>query len=286
MPNEAPFISKALRLVSLAIIVATISIAATAAYSGYEEYGALTTSVQGTSSSQLSLAINGSTLTLSGLQVPNKMTFPLTLELLGSVSLDNATIGNFDTGTYVIQPNTSRSISISIPLSFQSLLKDSRALQMAAFNSTDLSINTTISAHMVPLLGINITKAANTTAGPILGGLSESINTNAIKVSPDGKSVLVPLVLTWQNTSPLSGGEFWLNANVTQMPGKPLGNYGSANGPLNFTSGQNQQSFELNLPISDFSGKNLPRGMYSIETALSQSSSSQPFLKINKSVSV
>ena len=81
LPREPPFISKTLKLVSIAILIATISIAVTAAYSGYEEYGALTSTVTGSSLNQLRLAINGSTLSISGLNVPNKMTFPLTLEL-------------------------------------------------------------------------------------------------------------------------------------------------------------------------------------------------------------
>jgi hypothetical protein len=285
LPREPPFISKTLKLVSVAILLATVSIAVTAAYSGYEEYGALTSTVTGGSLNQLRLAINGSTLSIFGLNVPNKMTFPLSLELLGTVSLNNVTIGTFDSGTYLIQPSQSQSVNVSIPLSFADLLKNSQALQAAAINSSLLSINTTVSAHMVPLLGINITKAANTTAGPILGDLSANLNSSGVRLSSDGQTLNIPLVLSWENTSPLASGSLWLSGNLTGIPGRSPGNYGAFSGPLNFTQGQNQQAFVLQLPVSDFSG-GFPKGSYTFGIALSQSSTSAPFLHITKSVNV
>ncbi len=286
MPREATFISKALKLVSLALIVATVAIAATAAYSGYEEYGALTASVGSNGTGELSVALNGSTLVISGLTVPNKMTFPLTLELLGNVTLDNATIGIFDSGAYLIPPNESKSVNVSIPLSFKGLLGDASALREAMVNSTELSITTTVSAHMVPLLGINITKSANTTAGPILGDLTANLNESAEQLSPNGQAIDVPLVLTWQNTSPLSAGTLWLNASLTEIPGSPMGNYASVSAPLNFVQGQNQQSFELTIPISYLHGRGLSSGTYSINLDFSQSESSPPLIQIPESASV
>jgi hypothetical protein len=285
LPREPPFISKTLKLVSVAILLATVSIAVTAAYSGYEEYGALTSTVTGGSLNQLQLAINGSTLSISGLSVPNKMTFPLTLELLGTVSLNNATIGTFDSGTYLIQPDQSQSVNVSIPLSFAGLLKNSQALEAAAINSSLLSINTTVSAHMVPLLGINITKAANTTAGPILGDLSANLNSSGARLSSDGQTLDVPFILSWENTSPLATGSLWLSGNLTRIPGRSPGNYGTFSGPLNFTQGQNQEAFVLQTPVSDFNS-GFPKGSYTFEISLSQSSTSSPFLQITKSVSV
>jgi len=168
LAREASFISKALKIVSLAITVAIVTIAVTAAYSGYEEYGALT-SVGGVTSSQLSASINGSTLMISGLNVPNKMTYPLTLELLGNVSIDNAQVGNFDTGAYVIQPGHSQGINVSIPLNYDALLNNPEALKKAMSNSSVLTVDTTVAANMVPLLGINITKSTSMSIGPILG---------------------------------------------------------------------------------------------------------------------
>ena len=138
---------------------------------------------------------------------------------------------------------------------------------------------------MVPLLGINITKAANTTAGPILGDLSANLNSSGARLSSDGETVHVPLILSWENTSPLASGSLWLSGNLTGIPGRSSGNYGTFTGPLNFTQGQNQQTFVLQLPVSDFSGS-FPKGSYAFEIALSQSSTSSPFLQITKSVNV
>jgi hypothetical protein len=286
LPGEPPFISRTLKLVSLALIVATVAIAATAAYSGYEEYGALTASVGGATASQFSIAISGSILTISGLNVPNKMTFPLTLELLGNVSIDNATVGNFDSGAYLIQPNESASINLSVPLGFDGLLKDSRALGDALINSSELSITTTVSAHMVPLLGINMTRSENATSGPILGNLVASLNASAAESSPDGKSVDVPLILSWQNSSPLSNGTLWLDANITQIPGSPPGSYGSGSGPIYLLSGLNQQSFVLSIPASYINGRVLPMGQYIISLEFSQSESAVPFMQLSQTVSV
>jgi hypothetical protein len=164
MVREAPFISKALKIVSVAITLAIVAIAVTASYSGYEEYGALT-SVGNVSASQLSAVLNGSTLVISGLNVPNKMTYPLTLELFGNVSIDHTKVGNFDTGTFLIQPGHSQGINVSIPLNFDALLNNSDAVS----NSNILTVNTTVDARMIPLLGINITKSTNLTIGPIVG---------------------------------------------------------------------------------------------------------------------
>jgi hypothetical protein len=164
MVREAPFISKALKIVSIAITLAIVAIAVTASYSGYEEYGALT-SFGNVSASQLSAVLNGSTLEISGLNVPNKMTYPLTLELFGNVSIDNMKVGNFDTGTFLIQPGGSRGINVSIPLNLDALLNNTEAFS----NSNILTVNTTVDARMIPLLGINITKSTNMTIGPIAG---------------------------------------------------------------------------------------------------------------------
>jgi hypothetical protein len=285
MGREAPFISKALKLVSLAIMVAIVAIAATAAYSGYEEYGALV-SVGSASSSQLSAVLNGSTLMISGLNVPNRMIYPLTLELLGNVSIDDARVGNFDTGAYVIQPGHSQGINVSIPLNYAALLNDTKALKQAISNSSILTINTTVAANMVPLLGINITKSANMTIGPILGDLSAKLNTSDAKLSSDRESIIVPVTLSWNNLSPLPTGSLWLNASLTALPGRQSGTYGSASGVLNFVRGQNTQTFDLKLPITDFTGKGVPSGTYSILLSLSQGESSTPFLQTTESVTV
>jgi hypothetical protein len=283
LQREAPFITKALKLVSIAIIVSTVAIAATAAYSGYQEYGALTSSVIAGGASRASISLNGSNVEISGLEVPNRMTFPLTLELLGGLSLNNVSIGSFDSGAVVIQPNQSRSINLTVPINYQQLLNDSELLRQAAFNSSQLGITTTISAHMVPLLGINITKSANTISGPILGDLSTSLNFSGVEFN--GGMISVPFALTWQNSSPLTLSSFWIQANLTQIPGRTSGNYGYASGAGNLVAGYNSQTLELNLPLSDFSGGTPAHGNYTFAVQVSQSSSSRPFLQFVRTVS-
>jgi hypothetical protein len=285
MAREAPFISKALKLVSLAITVAIVAIAATAAYSGYEEYGALA-SVGSASSSQLNAVLNGSTLIISGLNVPNKMIYPLTLELLGNVSIDEIRVGNFDTGTYVIQPGHSQGINVSIPLDYAALLNNSKALRQVMSNSSILTVNTTVAANMVPLLGINITKSTNTTIGPILSDLSANLYTTGAQLSTDRKSMMVPVTISWDNLSPLSTGSLWLNASLISFPGHQSGRYGSASGVLSLAKGKNAQTFDLKLPISDFEGDSVPPGTYSILLSLSQRESSMPLMQTTKLVNV
>jgi hypothetical protein len=280
MPKEAPFISKTLRLVSLALILATVAIAGMAAYSGYEEYGALTKSVGTTS--QLNASLNGSDLVLSGLTVPNKMTFPLSLELLGNVTMDNATIGKFDSGTYLIQPNESQAVNVTVPVSFAALLNNPNSLSQAAFNSSEISITTTLSAHVVPLLGINLTRSANSTVGPVFGDLSASLNLTGAQPSSNSKDYNVPLILTWENSSPLSDGAVWFSANVTSTSVEDLG---STSGFLNFTEGQNRQIFPVTIPASEFRSGSFGGTNY-LEISLSQSQFSPPFAKISRPVSV
>lgn len=285
MQQEAPFITKALKLVSLALIVATVTIAGTAAYSGYEEYGALTSSVLSGPSSGATISLNGSNLQISGLDVPNKMTFPLTLELLGGLSINNVSFGIFDSGAFVIQPNESQKINITIPISFEQILNDPQVLRQAAFNSSILGITTTISAHMVPLLGINVTRSANTTSGPFLGDLSASVNTSGVSVVSGSGNVEVPVVLSWENSSPLTQGSFWLQANLTEIPNRPSGNYGHSSDQMDLVSGYNRQTLEFSLPASDFKGSNPATGIYTVSIAIGQSNSSLPFLQFARTVS-
>ena len=122
--TETPLVSKAFKLVSFAILVAIVAITLSAAYSGYEEYNALTTIVSGTQSQrQLSATFNGSALQISGLNVPNKMTYPLSLEFLGNVSIAICSkLGSFDSGAYVIQPGFSKDINVSVGLNFSRIL--------------------------------------------------------------------------------------------------------------------------------------------------------------------
>jgi hypothetical protein len=280
--TETPLVSKAFKLVSFAILIAIVAITLSAAYSGYEEYNALTTVVSGTSQGQLSASLNGSALQISGLNVPNKMTYPLSLEFLGNVSIANAQIGNFDSGAYAIQPGFSKDINISVGLNFSRILTNSEAFQEALFNSSILSINSTIAARIIPILGINITKAANSTLGPVMSNLAVSVETSRASLSPDGQSVLVPVQITWINQSPITVN-FWLNATLTQIPGHSPGRYGFASGTLSLAVGGNNETYVMRLPTSELLGGNLQHGTYSVQLSFSESQFSKLLAQITKS---
>jgi hypothetical protein len=287
--SEAPLISKALKLVSFAIIVAIVALALSAVYSGYEEYGALT-NIVGSSApqNQLNTRVNGSELIISGLEVPNKMTYPLSLDLLGAVSWNNVAIGKFETGASVIQPGQSQNISADVNLNFSQVLKNSAALQIILFNSSTLTINTTIAAGMIPLVGINLTESSNSTEGPLLSGFAVNLEQSQASLSPDGQYILVPMELTWTNQSPFEVEGLWLNATLTGIPGRPSGDYGSCSGQLNLTSGPNNQTFVLKLPTIDFSKKSasLPAGNYTIKFSISQSESSPSVAVFSQTVNI
>jgi hypothetical protein len=283
--TETPLASKAFKLVSFAILIAIVVITLSAAYSGYEEYNALTTVVSGTSQGQLSASLNGSALQISGLNVPNKMTYPLSLEFLGNVSIANAQIGSFDSGAYVIQPGFSKDINISVGLNFSRILTNSGAFQAALFNSSILSINSTIAARIIPLLGINITKAANSTLGPVMSNLAVSVETSRASLTPDGQSVLVPVQITWINQSPITTN-LWLNATLTQIPEHSPGRYGFASGPLSLAVGGNNETYVMRLPTRELLGGNLQHGTYSVQLNFSESQFSKPLAQITKSGNV
>ena len=283
MGTETPLVSRAFKLVSFAILIAIIAITLSAAYSGYEEYSALTTAVSGTqSSNQLSAKINGSALEISGLNVPNKMSYPLSLELLGNVSINNASIGRFDSGAYVIQPGASQNISVSIGLNFSRILSNARSFQSVLFNSSILSINSTIAARMIPLLGINISKSANSTLGPVMNNLAANLETAAATLSPDGQDVIVPVAFTWINESPIIAS-MWLNTTVTQIPGRAVGNYGSGSGPLSLVVGPNNATVLVRFPSSELAKGSLQHGTYTFQIRLSKSEFSPSIARITQS---
>jgi hypothetical protein len=264
MSQEAPLSTKALRLVSLAIIVATVALAASAGYSGYQEYSAL--SKLASSQSGLNESFNGTTMTLSGLTIPNNMSYPLSLQLLGTVSLGKVHIADFNSQPEVIQPGQSKPLSLAIGLNFASAFANPSVLSSVLFNPFHVTLNTTISTSVIPLLGLNISKSFDQVYPPIFGNLSSSLNIGSATNSPDNKSILIPFVLNWNNLSPLA-----LNGNLgvalTGVPGFPTGNYGNGSGPFSVSAGPNQNTVTLSIPKSgplanEFMTGTYPKGTY------------------------
>ena len=257
--SEAPLISKALRLVSLALIIGTVALVATAGYSGYQEFGALagtfsSPSSQGNNSSPFSEQFIGNTLVISGINIPNNMSFPLDFQLSGIVGLAGVNIGNFATPVEHIMPGQTQPISISVALDFANALSNATALSLLLFNSSTLTFQTKVSADMVPLLGLNLSSSTNTQIPSILGNFNLSTGSS----SCNSQNCSVPIGISWNNPSPiaLNGA---LKVSVTQIPGVtgPLPN---ATVPFNVVAnGPGNETASLVFPTSEIASFSHPQ---------------------------
>jgi hypothetical protein len=220
--SEAPLISKALRLLSLALIVGTVALVATVAYSGMQEFGALAGTFSSASSgvggnngsTPFTEQFNGSTLLISGINVPNNMSFPLDFQLSGFVGLGGIVIGNFSTPVEHIMPGQTAPISIAVPLNYTKALSNQSALTSLLLNSMTLTFETKVTSNIVPLLGLNLTSSQNTKLPPVLG----NFNLNPGSACYNCQNCSLPIGISWNNPSPISfNGE--MNVNVTQIQG-------------------------------------------------------------------
>ncbi len=278
MSAEAPLITKALRLVSLALIISTVALAASAGYSAYQEYNAIAS--LGGSQSQLHESFNGTTMTLSGLTIPNNMSYPLSLELLGTITLENVHLANFASPAEVIQPGQAKPLSLSIGLDLTSALTNQSVLRTILFNQFHVGLNTTISTSVIPLIGLNISKSMDQVYPPLIGNLSTSLNTASVTNS--SQSIFIPLVLSWNNQSPLilNGS---LVAVLTGVPGFASGNYGNGTAPFAVNSGLNQDILTLAIPKSGPLGNQVmatgkfPSGNYTFSLSFAAYGVTVPF---------
>ncbi len=264
MAKEAPLILKALKIVSFALIISTVALGGAAAYSAYQEYSAIS-KLAGSELGQMSANFSGNVLSLSGLVIPNNMTFPLSVDLNGRIWLDGASLAGFDSGRLTIPPGQVRALSVNATLDFSKALSNKTLLQQMLLNTSNLKLETTIAASAVPLVGMNITKYANTTMPAILTNFQVQLDQSGAKLSSDHSHLLVPVSLSWNNPTPisLSGG---LNFTLTSIPGKAAGgNYGTGGGNFTLVSGANQNNYTLSIPVSDLSGGSLQSGAYSFE---------------------
>ena len=287
MRKEAPLLSQALKLVSFALIIALVAIVISAGFSAYQEFDALkglsTTQAPQSSSGQLNFSMTGNSMALSGLNIPNRMVYPLKLELIGNVSLANTTIGKFDSGAQTIDPGSSTPISVTMNLNFTKLTTNSETFQELLFNSSTLGISTTIATNIVPLLGINLTRTANSTIGPVISNFHASLETSNASLSPDGQYALVPLVLSWDDQTPITFTGMKLNATIVSGPGMLSGNYGTASGQFNLTPGSDGANYTMRVPLSELSQGSFSHGNYTILFALESGNAT---VRISRTVSM
>lgn len=264
---EAPLISKALRLVSLALIVSTVALVASAGYSGYQEYTALSgafssiassgTTTNSSSPSHFSEQFNGTNLIISGLEIPNNMSYPLNVRVSGVVDLAGSTVGNFTTPMEHIAPGEAQPISLDAALDFQRALSNQSALESLLFSSSTLTFETTIYADVVPLINLNMTSSSNTTLPAVLSNFNITPSTP----SCTSQGCTVPIGIAWSNPSPIGfGGN--LTVAVTKIPGaaggSPLPN---ATIPMDVVAGSpGAETANLFFPSGETSLQNLSPG--------------------------
>jgi hypothetical protein len=230
--TEAPLLFRALRLVSLALIVCSVALVATAGYSGMQEFQALskTLSTSGSNNNPNSFteSFNGTELTLSGLVIPNNMTYPLQVQVLGTIELAGTTIGTFASPLEQIAPGQSKPLTIQAPVSLQKALTNQSVLEALLFNSSLLTLKTQIAANIVPLLGVNLSSSQSTSIPALLQGFHVTPQTP----SNSSQGWALPLGISWTNPSPL-GLNGAINVKVTSLPGYPGGSLPQASVPLN-----------------------------------------------------
>ncbi len=275
MGTEAPLITRALKIVSFALILTTVSLAVSAGYSGYQEYTGLSNMAL-SQSSELRVGFVGNDLRISGLSIPNNMSFPLKIDIAGVAGLQGATLGRFDSGAQTLAPGQVEPLNITLGLNFSRALATPTIFKQAWLNYTLFEINATIDATVPPLIGLNITKSINQTLPPVLGNLAATPLVSGVRLSSDGKSLLVPFQLNWINESPIQvKGQ--INVTLTNMPGRLPGSYGSGSGPFSLMTGANQFTATIVVPLSNLSQNNLPKGSYTFNVSINALGNSVSF---------
>jgi hypothetical protein len=225
--TEAPLISKALRLLSIAVIVGMVALVASLGYSGYQEFQVLSggfSSGGNNNSSPFSANFTGSAVTVV---IPNNMTYPLDVQLLGSINLGGTNIGTFASPVEQILPGQSMPISVPVSLDYEKVLSNQSALNSLLFGSTSLTFATKISANIVPLVGINL----STSSSSNIPGIFANLNLSPGTLTNTSQGWSLPLGISWDNPSPVAfnGG---LTVAVTSIPGYSGGSLPSASVPL------------------------------------------------------
>jgi hypothetical protein len=220
----------------------------------------------------------GNNLTVTGITIPNNMSYPMKIDITGIAAIEDSPIGKFDSGAHTLAPGGSIPLDIALGLNFSQALHDSSVFRKALLNGSSLLINASIDASVFPIIGLNVTQAVNQTMPAVLGNLSTTIDPSKVTLSSDYTQVIVPVELSWTNGSPF---QFAGNLNVvlTGIPGKPTGNYASGGGAFSLVPGPNQDTVTFKIPLSDFSGNNngLPKGTYIMNISLNAFGNSLSF---------
>jgi hypothetical protein len=269
MRSEAPIISKALRLASVVVIVAVVALAASVGYSAFQEYKVLGGAIQQQSGQQsgngTQMTLNGNQLSLSGITVPNNMTYPLGLQLKGVIYLAGVQVSSFASPMQTIMPGQIGHLNVTAKVNYTAILSNSTALSSMFLQPANLATSFSIFAAIDPVANLNITNTSNSTIGPILGQFTVAPQTPYL--SSNATEYVLPVQVSWNNSSPLQM-QAGLGAEMTRMPGQPYGDYGSASEQVNITQGMNEDTLDFRIPISQFNPQTI-HGTYDFNITFS-----------------
>ena len=264
-------------VVVVVMLVGIGSFVASLAISGYQEYSYLSSQFaqefqHGGNLKNVDFVFDRSTesvLLYTHFQILNKMIYPLSMGLNGTIILGGFKIYSFSNDYPSIMPGKVQDVFISLG-AYLSNITDYHSLLTSMFlSAVDAETNLTASFSIDQLFNFNIVHSTNWTMGPILGQLKAS--GEASQISDNGVDWILPLTVTWNNTSPLS---FPLNLTgvITKLPGSiSAGNYGGAYSNVSLTEGVNQNTLYFHIPVATIS--NLSSGVYSFNLSFSSNSS-------------
>jgi hypothetical protein len=266
LQEELPLTVRTLKLVSLVSTIVVLSITGSIAYSGYSEFQAIASDFQN-SGNLGTISTNSTTIAISGITIPNKMSLPLILTLSASAFLSgNLSLATTTANTLTVEPGQTGIFNLGVRLNMTNIFAHQSQLRSILFNGTELSLNLELGAAVFPFVALNVSKALTQPTGAMLGGFRVQFNTAG--ATDNGTDLLLPLQMTWLSTSFMSASGS-LSAKITQMPGQaPGGNYGSGSTNIAIAPGPGSATLTLVIPNFYVSGGTPPSGQYTISMTL------------------
>ncbi len=266
-------------VVVVVMIVGIGAFVASIAISGFQEYNFLSSQFaqefqQGASIKSVDFDFarfsNGSMVLSTQFQIPNKMSYPLSFGLSGAVTLGQYEFFSFSHQYPVIMPGKVQEVQISARANLSNSTRYYSILDSMFLSAVDMKANLTASFSIDQLFNFNMVHSSNWTMGPILGQFN--ISAKAPVVSNNGLDWILPLTVSWNNTTPLNFPS-GLSGTITRIPDSfSVGNYGEAYSSINLTAGTNQNTLYFHIPISTFNS--LSSGEYSFNLTIGGVSSS------------
>jgi hypothetical protein len=267
--HPTPLISKVLLAVVLVLIIGIGAFVASIAISLNQEYAFLSSQFSqdfqnGGSIKNVDFhfdySSNGSVQLSTQFQIPNKMSYPLSVGVNGTMTLGVFKIFSFARQYPTIMPGAVQNFVISLDTNLSSIPNYQSFLSSMYLNAVQMKANLTAYFSIDQFFNFNMLHSSNWTIGPILDQLNASAKTTP-ELSNNGEDWILPVTLTWNNTTPLNYPTS-LAGIVTKMPGSVLtANYVESSSRVNLTQGINRNVLYFYFPFSKYNS--LPSGTYS-----------------------